>query len=166
MDNIISRFQGEYEFLSNFYQYQFEYNGLMFLNAEAAFQSAKTLDPALQREFCELHASKAKALGRRVGLRPDWEDIKIDVMYGVLSAKFKSGQLVRLLRLTRDAILIEGNTWHDNFWGDCICPKCSRIEGANNLGNLLMQIRLEKYKEKVQKNSVYGGSGVTVYSTL
>ena len=41
--------------------------------------------------------------------------------------------------------LIEGNTWSDNFWGDCHCPKCRGIKGENNLGKLLMKIR-EDYK--------------------
>ena len=37
----ISSFRGEYRFLSNFYQYPFEYKGLVYPNAEAAFQAQK-----------------------------------------------------------------------------------------------------------------------------
>lgn len=40
MDNI-STFRGEYHFLSNFYQHPFPYKGLVYPNAEAAFQAQK-----------------------------------------------------------------------------------------------------------------------------
>ena len=42
---------------------------------------------------------------------------------------------------TSNATLVEGNWWHDNFWGDCYCPKCKGIPGANTLGRLLMELR-------------------------
>lgn len=42
---------------------------------------------------------------------------------------------------TKDAILIEDNHWHDNFWGDCHCPKCEHIKGVNMLGQLTMAKR-------------------------
>ena len=37
----ISEFKGEYRFLSNFYQHPFEFEGLTYPNAEAAFQAQK-----------------------------------------------------------------------------------------------------------------------------
>jgi predicted NAD-dependent protein-ADP-ribosyltransferase YbiA (DUF1768 family) len=43
--------------------------------------------------------------------------------------------------------MIEGNWWHDNFWGDCYCnnksgkhPECLK-PGLNKLGLLLMNLR-------------------------
>jgi predicted NAD-dependent protein-ADP-ribosyltransferase YbiA (DUF1768 family) len=41
---------------------------------------------------------------------------------------------------TGQLLIVEGNWWHDNFWGDCQCPKCYKI-GANNLGKILMEVR-------------------------
>ena len=38
----ITGFVGEYEFLSNAYHHEFEFDGITFTNAEAAFQSTKT----------------------------------------------------------------------------------------------------------------------------
>ena len=38
---IINDFSGEYRFLSNFYQYDFEFKGLTYHNSEAAFQAQK-----------------------------------------------------------------------------------------------------------------------------
>ena len=41
MGQNISAFRGAYDFLSNFYPAPITYNGLVFKNNEAAFQSAK-----------------------------------------------------------------------------------------------------------------------------
>jgi predicted NAD-dependent protein-ADP-ribosyltransferase YbiA (DUF1768 family) len=42
-----------------------------------------------------------------------------------------------MLLETKDATLIEGNTWGDQYWGVCAGV------GENHLGKLLMQIRSE-----------------------
>jgi predicted NAD-dependent protein-ADP-ribosyltransferase YbiA (DUF1768 family) len=47
---------------------------------------------------------------------------------------------VKLLNTGRE-IIIEGNTWHDNFWGNCTCSRCIHTPGANVLGSLLMHVR-------------------------
>jgi predicted NAD-dependent protein-ADP-ribosyltransferase YbiA (DUF1768 family) len=53
-----------------------------------------------------------------------------------------------MLLATGDEELIEGNTWHDNTWGNCVCQKCQDIPGRNMLGMLLMELRTEiRYKE-------------------
>ena len=63
-------------------------------------------------------------------------------MEGGLRQKYAKDPLRQMLLDTGDAILIEGNFWHDNFFGSCTCPKCGN-KGQNNLGKLLMQIRDE-----------------------
>ena len=47
MGEAIMTFRGKYDFLSNMYAVSFEWDGRPYKNSEAAFQSAKTLDPAL-----------------------------------------------------------------------------------------------------------------------
>ena len=90
---------------------------------------------------------QAKRMGRHVTLRPDWEKVKIDVMRRGLELKFQDYALrVRLIG-TGSYELIEGNTWHDNTWGSCVCYKCKNIPGRNLLGNLLMELR-EQVKSK------------------
>ena len=42
---MINTFRGKYYFLSNFYMAPFIYKGISYLNAEAAFQSAKCMKP-------------------------------------------------------------------------------------------------------------------------
>lgn len=43
-----------------------------------------------------------------------------------------------LLSVNED--IVENNTWHDNFWGVCTCPRCSE-RGANVLGIILSKAR-------------------------
>lgn len=111
----ISEFRGEYYFLSNFYSAPVTYNGMCFENNEAAFQAAKC--PERMTEFCRLNPSEAKRLGRRVKLRGDWEAVKDAVMYEICKAKFSQNpDLADKLVATKDAELIEGNTWGDRIW--------------------------------------------------
>jgi hypothetical protein len=42
-------------------------------------------------------------------------------------------------------MIIEQNTWHDNYWGDCTCLRCFRI-GENYLGRIWMDLR-DEYAE-------------------
>lgn len=78
-------------------------------------------------------------------LRPDWDNIRYQVMEQVLWAKFTChpGRIEALLS-TEDALLVEGNHWHDQHWGCCMCgrEKCAE-PGQNHLGRLLMELRDE-----------------------
>jgi ribA/ribD-fused uncharacterized protein len=114
---------------------------------EHAYQAAKTLDPKLRRPFQRvLKAGQAKHMGRELVLRPDWENVKEQIMLDLLRQKFKDRELSLLLRQTENRELIEGNNWHDTFWGVCN-GKCWRGPhepvGENKLGKLLMQVRDE-----------------------
>lgn len=132
----IEKFDGEYAFLSNFFSAPFSYCGFKFHNSEAAFQASKC--PSRMFDFVTLNPSQAKRLGRKVELRPDWEDVKESVMYEVCLAKFtQNPDLAILLMDTGDAELIEGNTWGDRVWGVCDGA------GENKLGKILMRIRKE-----------------------
>lgn len=105
----------------------------------------KTLDEDIRKEFMQLPPNLAKRKGRKVKLRPDWEEFKDDIMYGICLQKFvySNKELLRLLHKTGDEEIIEGNYWHDNYWGNCTCDRCKNIEGKNKLGKILMLIRRE-----------------------
>lgn len=145
--NVIDSFKGPNIILSNFYEninYPFVFDGLTFISGEAAFQSAKTLDMEIRKRFCNLHPKEAKILGHQVELRPDWEEIKDEIMYQVVKAKFTSHPtLRRRLTNTYPKTLIEGNTWHDNHFGSCICQRCKNKNKKNILGKTLMSVREE-----------------------
>jgi ribA/ribD-fused uncharacterized protein len=131
----IIAFRGEYRYLSNFYV---EEDGQ---TVEHRFQAAKAITPE-DRIWVRKAPSpdEAKRRGRRVTLRSDWEQVKDDVMLGLLRAKFAPGsKLARQLMSTRGLVLEEGNTWGDTYWGVNLYTG----EGENRLGKLLMQVRSE-----------------------
>ena len=141
---MISEFNGEFAFLSNFTNSPIAYEGVIYPTVEHFFQAMKTLNPA-ERGAIAAAATPgiAKRMGRKVNLRPDWEKIKIDVMRTGLRLKFANYDMAQKLLATGDKHLIEGNAWHDNVWGSCNCPNCDNKPGRNLLGQLLMEIREE-----------------------
>jgi ribA/ribD-fused uncharacterized protein len=145
---MIDFFDGEYAFLSNFYNASCIFEGKLYPTVEHAFQAAKSLDHA-ERDWIAAAGSPglAKRLGRRINLRPDWEKIKFDVMEECLRSKFADPVLKKKLLATGDEELVEGNYWHDNTWGNCSCEKCKDIVGRNMLGNILMKLRTEFMEE-------------------
>lgn len=135
-NKIIDRFDGQYRFLSNFYEAPLLFRGLVFENAEAAFHSQKC--PQQAKQFQGLNASQAKRLGRQVVMRPDWDKVRDQVMYEVVFEKFSQNSEIREhLIATGEAMLVEGNTWNDRYWG-----VCNGI-GQNKLGKILMRVRSE-----------------------
>ena len=126
-------FRGEREYLSNFYEYPMKVNGLVFTCVEAAFQSFKTTDPEIRKQFVGLDGKAAKALGRKIQLREDWEQVKIKVMRQLIAAKFSKSLKTKLVAEQGD--LVETNTWNDTFWGVC------NGQGQNMLGKILMEVR-------------------------
>ena len=136
----INVFRDEYFFLSNFYEAEVTYDGLTYRNNEAAFQAQKTLIAEERAGFTELPPTVAKRKGRRVTLRPDWEQAKDGIMEEIVRAKFtQNADLGERLLATGDAELIEGNNWHDYYWGADI--RTGR--GRNRLGHILMRVRDE-----------------------
>lgn len=134
--NIINAFRKEYFFLSNFYKCNVTYKGITYNSSEAAFQAQKC--PARAREFSKLDASDAKAMGRHVTLRRDWEAVKDNVMYEIVKTKFTQNETLKeRLLATGDSELVEGNDWNDKYWGVC------NGVGKNMLGKILMSVRTE-----------------------
>lgn len=76
----VIRFTGEFAFLSNFWPCRVELDGMIFPGVEQAFQAAKTLDPAERCHFVDLNPGAAKRAGRKVELRPDWQQVKVGIM--------------------------------------------------------------------------------------
>jgi hypothetical protein len=135
---MITEFQDDYRFLSNFWLSPVEYEGLTYSCSESAFQAAKSSDPEVRKQFTYLNPAKAKALGRVITLRHDWGEVRVDVMRQILRNKFAPATplALRLLQ-TGTQELQEGNNWGDMFWG--------MVDGVgeNWLGILLMEIREE-----------------------
>lgn len=149
---IIESFYGRWAFLSHFYPSVLTYEGIVYPTGEHAYNAAKTLDRVKRYEIAEAATpAKAKKMGRAVELRPLWKEaLRYEVMRDVLRAKFtcRPGRVQALLS-TGDAVLIEGNYWHDQHWGNCRCgrPQCTK-PGLNVLGLLLMELRYELAQEE------------------
>jgi len=141
----INRFRKEYWFLSNFFRCYIMYCGKEWKTSEHLFQSMKTTNANMKEKMRKIpKPNRVKAFGNTIKLVPGWDAVKLGVMKRVLYLKFEQNlSLTRKLLATKDAILEEGNTWHDNYWGNCCCSRCENIKGENHLGLLLMELREE-----------------------
>ena len=135
---IIRKFSGKYDFLDNSYHFPFEYEGVWYDNAEAAFQSTRLEHRKL---FSHLSGILARKFGHRFSGDKDWERDKDRIMFSVLLKKFSNPSLKKKLLDTDNALLVYGNTYHENYWGQCKCESCSTIVGKNKLGKMLIKIR-------------------------
>lgn len=147
MTEPITSFKDRYHFLSNLYpcHVHFTYLGIWWIakSVEHLYQACKTRNVNHVRWIISSrHAGLAKIRGREVEIREDWNEMKDQVMEGALREKFAKPDLAQMLRATGDALLVEGNHWHDNYWGVCTCKQCEG-DGENRLGRLLMKIRDE-----------------------
>jgi len=137
--NVIDSFTGPYRFLSNFHYSPIDFKGWHFKTVEHAYQAAKTSDvkKSMRIATCS-SAFLAKKMSKDVELRENWNEIKDKVMYTYVKLKFEQNKhLKEALFTTADAILIEGNYWHDYYWGFC------NGKGQNKLGVILMRVREE-----------------------
>ena len=145
----IDSFNGNFRWLSNFVGAP----GLVIRSITYPEVTAYDVEKIYQLEKCYLPddiariletttPGKAKKAGNTVTLRPDWNEVKLDIMEQLVRQKFASIPFKGLLIGTGDANLEEGNYWHDNYWGVCHCSKCGG-NGQNHLGKILMKIREE-----------------------
>lgn len=140
---VIDQFYDEYNFLSNFAQIPVRWMGTEYRTAEHVFNAMKAVDYSDRRYVADaITPTEAKRRGREITLRQDWDKVKYAFMRDILYAKFNTPTTKQLLLSTDNAILVEGNTWHDQIWGDCVCPRHIKIPGQNALGTLLMYTRL------------------------
>lgn len=147
MEKAVTSFRGAYDFLSNMYSATFKWDGRTYQNSEAAFQSAKTLDPLERDAFSGMNGVTANRAGKKVALRRDWEDVKVGIMEEVVRAKFgQNPELKERLIATGGMELMEGNNWHDTFWD----VNAKTLEGENHLGQILMKLREELGGEECQ----------------
>lgn len=147
--SVIDSFTRQWAPLSNFYPVKIEFEGIEYPSVEHAFQAAKTYNESTRRAIAGLKsAGAAKRAGREMGVMvPHWtEYARFAVMEQLIETKFSSANpdMVSTLLATGDALLIEGNYWHDNTWGSCFCTRVScRRTGANALGRILMKRRAQ-----------------------
>ena len=144
----IERFRDEYDFLSNNYPSEILYDGLLFSCAEAAFQAARCPLIGDRKRIAQGDGSRAKMIASRIEPVPGWDERKLAVMENILRAKFTQHPgLARKLTDTGIAILINGVSSKDHFWGRDLYTD----QGENHLGRLLMKLRSELLSESVEE---------------
>ncbi len=142
MDAIIyfNQVNGPYGEFSNFAPFKINMHGKVWPTVEHYFQAQKFDDNFVQKEILKASSPMVAArLGRsKEKIRSDWEQIKNDVMYEAILAKFKQHlELKDLLLSTSKAKLVE-HTNRDSYWGDG-----GDGTGLNMLGKILMEVRKE-----------------------
>lgn len=151
---MISEFRREHYWASNFSLYGFWYDNIWFPSNEHWFQAMKTLNrehraiisiaerPGIAKWMCSPNGYK----GFKIELRDDWDEIKDDVMLYGLRKKTNNHPIVTgKLIATYPHELVEGNKWHDNYWGNCTCRKRAscKAPGLNKLGISWETVRIE-----------------------
>lgn len=151
----ITQFSREYEFLSNFYEAPVHYE-YFYGSSEAAYQAQKAANFSDKLKFLDYTPKKAKRQSRKIQVRADWDAVKIPFMRDIVFAKFMQNKdIAEKLLATGDAEIIEGNYWHDTFWG----VDKETGDGENNLGKILMKVRAELNNLDVE---ILGGENFTL----
>ena len=147
MSNVINFYYVDepYGEFSNFTAFPIDIEGKTWPTSEHYFQAQKFAgtehEELIRSELSPMVAAKM-GRDRNRPFRPDWEQIKDDVMRRAIRAKFTQHASLRNLLLgTGDSILVE-HTKNDAYWGDG-----GDGTGKNMLGKLLMEIRGELRNE-------------------
>ena len=138
---MIKSFRDEYFFLSNMYECTIEWQGLVYPSVENAYQASKCAVESEKIHFTQVNPHESKKMGKSVIMIQNFDDIKYELMRDLLDIKFKNPDLLARLLSTAPESIIEGNWWHDNYWGVCQCSRCKDKIHQNKLGELLQRKR-------------------------
>jgi N-glycosidase YbiA len=128
-----------YGSFSNFSPHGFELDGVWWPTSEHYFQAQKFAGtPYVDRVRLAPTPMKAAEMGRdrRLPLRPDWEQVKDDVMRQAVRRKFETHADIREILLSTGNDRIVENAARDYYWG---CGADG--SGQNKLGLILMEVR-------------------------
>jgi N-glycosidase YbiA len=122
---------------SNFYPASFIIDGVEWPTTEHYYQAMKAFMPEDPENVRQCPTPwQAKKLGSAIPLRPDWEEIKYEVMLVALLAKFtQNPKLGQLLLSTEDRVIHENRP--DLHWGG----GPNYLTGRDLLGKALMRVR-------------------------
>ena len=82
---MILEFKGEYAFLSNFYYAPFILETITYSTVEHYFQAQKAIDSIdFKRILSTNSPGEAKAIGRKIKIRSDWDEIKNNIKESLL----------------------------------------------------------------------------------
>lgn len=138
-------FREDYAWLSNYAECNILLDGITYQSVESAFIAAKQINPEW-RIFCRDNSARiAKIQAKKILIRKDWDNIKLNLMYDLIKQKFNQEPFKSKLLNTEDENIIEGNYWNDTFWG--VDLKQNPNWGENHLGRIIMKVRSELQNE-------------------
>lgn len=155
---VIYKVDGEYGDLSNMSNaFPLTLGGLTIPSSEALYQMCRYPNrPDWQTEIMSSpHAMQAKMKARKEGRpkegRPDWDQIKVDVMRWVLRIKLASypRRMAALVRWSGQGPLVEQSK-KDREWG-AVLEADGVLRGENLLGRLWGEIR-DEVRQKFDTN--------------
>lgn len=133
-----------YGCFSNFSPHSIYLKGQDWLTVEHYYQAQKFVGSVDEQLIDLIRASEtpqqAAKLGREPSrqLRPDWEEVKTEIMREAVFTKFIThADIQAILLSTGDRLIVEDSPT-DYYWG-CGCDHT----GQNHLGKILMSVRLE-----------------------
>ncbi|MDD3900676.1 MAG: NADAR family protein [Fermentimonas sp.] len=158
------RDRNEFGFLSNFYNSEFDLEGITWTSVEQYYQYQKSENKEYRRLILGAkNAATIKQLSdSRIGnkyqsdkswfkqnpkdFRSNWKSVKYEIMKKAVEAKFQQNEkLKNRLIATQNSEIIEDSKW-DFYWGTG-----HNNSGENNLGKILMQKREDSLNRKRQK---------------
>ena len=135
------RERGVYGEFSNFAPFSVEIDEKCWPTTEHYFQAQKfhgTEREEAIRQVASPSIAAKMGRSREFPLRTDWEQVKDEIMYRAVLAKFTQYRELReLLLATGDSEIVE-HTRNDSYWADG-----GDGTGRNELGKILMQVREE-----------------------
>ncbi|MTJ14527.1 NADAR family protein [Anabaena sp. UHCC 0187] len=129
----------EYGCFSNFSSHGFVLDELYWSTSEHYFQAQKFLGtPHLEKLRLVKTPKEAAKMGRQrtLPLRPDWEEVKDNIMRNAVLCKFSTHADIKEILLSTDKEELVENSPIDYYWG---CGADG--SGKNMLGIILMAVR-------------------------
>lgn len=134
-------YEREYYTFSNFSSFMLEWKGVLYMTSEHAYHTEKFTDPEIIEKVKNARsAHDAFQISREYEdkVRPDWLDIRVNVMEDIIRAKVSQHPYVKeKLIESGDREIIE-DSWRDDFWG-----WGPNKDGQNQLGKIWMKVRKE-----------------------
>ncbi len=129
----------EYGCFSNFSSHGFVLDELYWTTSEHYFQAQKFVGtPHLEKLRLVKTPKEAAKMGRQrtLPLRPDWEEVKDNIMRNAVLCKFSTHADIKEILLSTDNEELVENSPIDYYWG---CGADG--SGKNMLGIILMEVR-------------------------
>lgn len=148
-DQQVFFYEQDFYVLSNFSAFRVKWQGIDFDTSEHAYHWEKFRDhpdawnaaasiAEQVRRAPSAHSAFKLAERCKPCRRPDWDDVKVKIMRGILKAKVDQHEYVRRKLLETGTRELVEDSWRDDFWG-----WGPNKDGKNMLGRLWMEIREE-----------------------